>query len=250
MEGPQRVGAQSTEAKDTYEWLKGISSQYNISDWQKKKYYAKFLDKENTRKSCVINTPRNHGKSAMFRYMYGGGSAAGSEVKQAVNYSVQSDHQLDAIKYAAKFVEEPSCASNADTKPCASDINTGTYASEEFDYKSLKDKIFKNIEDKFTEELNSNTGVTTARTSCNRVYSDEPFKAPQFRKYSQKWPLGPTGQFFNSVGKMYNIKDMKDFYIKSTMKWIEKNFSDTSENKKIINKYVELKAELNGRTTY
>jgi hypothetical protein len=68
---------------------------------------------------------------------------------------------------------------------------------------------------------------------------------PNFKRYTEKWPLGPTGSFYNSMGKMCNIKEMKTPYIKSTRTWLDNNFNfGLTSHGFAVNKYEELSKEL------
>ena len=65
-------------------------------------------------------------------------------------------------------------------------------------------------------------------------------KEPKFRKYTHKWPLGPPGQFYNSVGRMMGISTMSTKYLDSTIKWLDKTF-DYSQQPYAGEKCAEMK---------
>lgn len=83
-----------------------------------------------------------------------------------------------------------------------------------------------------------------------RVSDDDFFekkvKEPNFKKYTSRWPLGPPGSFYNSMGKMICLKDMKTNYLKSTLRWMNKTF-DYEVFEYAWEKATEIETELENR---
>ena len=75
------------------------------------------------------------------------------------------------------------------------------------------------------------------------IAEEELKKAPKFKTYSSKWPLGPPGYFYNSAGTMCIIMEMKPAYVNSTLAWLKRTF-DPNKHPWAYKKQKELEASI------
>lgn len=91
----------------------------------------------------------------------------------------------------------------------------------------LREYRAEKVKKDFAEEYECNKcGILyTSRKGALMCCENMSISEPVFRRYTSRWPLGPPGSFYNSVGKMICLKDMKTKYLESTSKWLNKTFN-------------------------